>query len=162
VRSYAVAPRLQRRWYNLSESWREAWNNLASLPEWSSAQLDEDIDVDLFCDADPFSLRQVFRNLLENALSSGANPAQIVIHCRSALRGKTEALCIRLRDNGPGIPAEARSRLFEPFFTTKTRGTGLGLAICKRILEAHGGSIHVEEETTSGTEMVLTLPRRGT
>lgn len=163
VRSYAVAPRLERHWCNLSESWREAWNNLADLPEWSTAELCEDTDnVDLFCEADPFALRQVFRNLLENTLSCGASPVRVVLRCQAVARGTTETLCIRLRDNGPGIPAERRAQLFEPFFTTKTRGTGLGLAICRRILEAHGGSIHVEETTVSGTEMVLTLPRRGT
>jgi PAS domain S-box-containing protein len=162
VRTYAAAPRLQRRCYNLSESWREAWNNLAGLPQWPSAELCEDIDnVDLFCEADSFSMRQVFRNLLENALSSGASPPRVTIRCRPAPRGAAEALCIRLRDNGPGISAQARPRLFEPFFTTKMRGTGLGLAICKRIIEAHGGCIHVQDDSLPGTEMVILLPRRG-
>jgi len=117
VRAYALAPRLQRRCCNLRESWREAWENLAGLPQWSSAELREDIDnVDLFCEADPFYLRQVFRNLLENALSSGASPVRIVLRCRPVAEGRSKSLCIRLSDNGPGIPAEAQQRLFEPVF----------------------------------------------
>jgi signal transduction histidine kinase len=109
---------------------------------------------------DPFYLKQVFRNLLENALSSGARPVRILIECRPAMLGDEEAICVCLRDNGPGIPAEDRAQLFEPFFTTKLRGTGLGLAICKRIVEAHGGRIEASSDTTSGAEMVITLPRR--
>jgi signal transduction histidine kinase len=143
--------------------WREAWSDLAGSPEWPTAELREDVaGIDLFCQADPFYLKQVFRNLLENALSSGANPARIVIQCRPAQLETEDAICLRLCDNGPGIPAEARTRLFEPFFTTKVRGTGLGLAICKRIVEAHGGHIHVGNDSGEGAELVITLPRRGT
>jgi nitrogen fixation/metabolism regulation signal transduction histidine kinase len=170
VRNYAVAPRLQRRWYDLRQTWREAWNELSDLPEWGAAELREDTGgVNLFCQVDPFYLKHVFRNLLENALSSGANPVRVVIRCRRASSGAEEAIRLCLRDNGPGIPAEARARLFEPFCTTKTRGTGLGLAICKRIIEAHGGQIEAsspsraeEGNETAGAEMVMTLPRRGT
>ena len=49
-----------------------------------------------------------------------------------------------MRDDGPGIPAEARYRIFEALFTTKAKGSGLGLALCRRIVEAHGGSIDLE------------------
>jgi PAS domain S-box-containing protein len=160
VRTYAIASRLQPRWCDLRQCWREAWNDLGNLRP--SAELREDIsDVNLFCQADAFYIKQVFRNLLENALSSGAHPIHILIHCRPDLLGVEEAICIRLRDNGPGIPAEARPQLFEPFFTTKVRGTGLGLAICKRIIEAHGGRIEASDHSDSGAEMIITLPRRG-
>jgi PAS domain S-box-containing protein len=169
VRNYAIAPRLQRRCYDLRQIWREAWDELADLPEWRTAELREDTDgVDLFCQVDPFYLKHVFRNLLENALSSEANPVRVVIRCRRASSGAEEAIRLCVRDDGPGIPAEARARLFEPFCTTKARGTGLGLAICKRIIEAHGGHIearspsHTEQGNGSaGAEMIITLPRRG-
>jgi PAS domain S-box-containing protein len=161
VRTYAVASRLQQRWWDLRQCWREAWKDLGNLR--LEAELTEDIaDVNPFCQVDPFYLKQVFRNLLENALSSGASPVRILILCRPALLGAENAICIRLRDNGPGISSEARPRLFEPFFTTKLRGTGLGLAICKRIIEAHGGRIETGSDSSSGAEMVITLPRRET
>lgn len=162
VRNYAVTPRLERRWHDLRLSWRDAWSDLATLPQWQYAELQEDVaGVDPFCHADPFYLKHLFRNLLENALTCGANPARIVVQCRPALLGQEEAICLCLRDNGPGIASEARSRLFEPFFTTKAGGTGLGLAICKRIVEAHDGRIEANGQFTSGTEIVITLPRRG-
>src|SRR5262249_43053952 len=132
VGTYTIASRLQPRWCDLRQCWREAWNDLGSLRP--SAELREDLaGVNLFCQGDPFYLKQVFRTLLENALASGAHPVKVLIHCRPTMLGTEEAICIRLRDNGPGIPAEVQTQLFEPFFTTKARGTGLGLAICKRI-----------------------------
>lgn len=166
VRNYAVAPRLKRVWHDLRQSWREAWSELVNLPQWASAELCDGIDgIEPFSWVDPFYLKHVFRNLLENALSCGANPVCVVLQCRPAKLRTEEAICLRLRDNGPGIPEEARSRLFEPFCTTKASGTGLGLAICKRIIEAHGGQIearsYTEQESEGmGAEIVITLPRR--
>ncbi len=158
VRTFAVVSRLKLRWSDLRQCWREAWSDLANLRP--SADLQEDFgEVSLFCHVDPFYLKQVFRNLLENALASGADPVRVLIQCRPAMLDGEEAICIHLRDNGPGIPAAARAQLFEPFFTTKVRGTGLGLAICKRIIEAHGGRIEASNEAGSGAEIVITLPR---
>ncbi len=163
VRSYAIAPKLKRNWHDLRAIWREAWNELSNLPTWCDAELKEDIDgIDASCRIDPFYLKHVLRNLLENALMCGAKPVRVVIQCRSASLGERDALCLRLRDNGPGFPAEMRSRVFEPFLTTKAHGTGLGLAICKRIVEAHGGQIEANGDRTAGAEIVLVLPRRGT
>jgi PAS domain S-box-containing protein len=163
VRSYAIVPRLKRSWCQLRLIWREAWNELSGLPAWRNAELIEDVgDFEPACRVDPFYLKHVLRNLLENALHCEANPVRIVIHCRPAMLGKKEALCLCLRDNGPGIPAQIRPRLFEPFFTTKAHGTGLGLAICRRIIEAHGGQIEANGDCTAGAEIVMTLPRRGT
>ncbi len=163
VRSFASAPKLKRHWHDLRAIWREAWNELSNLPAWPSAELKEDIDeIDPSCRVDPFYLKHVFRNLLENALACGANPVRIVIQCRPAMLHEKDALRLSLRDNGPGFPAEMRSRVFEPFFTTKTHGTGLGLAICKRIVEAHGGQIEANGDRAAGAEIVLVLPRRGT
>jgi nitrogen fixation/metabolism regulation signal transduction histidine kinase len=163
VRSFATAPKLQRHWHDLRFIWREAWNELFNLPAWPSAELEEDIDdIEPSCRVDPFYLKHVFRNLLENALMCGANPVRIVIQCRPATLHETDALRLSLRDNGPGFPPEMRSRVFEPFITTKARGTGLGLAICKRIVEAHGGQIEATADRAAGAEIVLMLPRRGT
>ncbi|HEY0713104.1 MAG TPA: sensor histidine kinase, partial [Polyangia bacterium] len=63
---------------------------------------------------------------------------------------------IRVRDNGPGVPADLRHRIFEALFTTKAKGSGLGLALCRRIAEAHGGSI-VLEPSEKGASVLLTL-----
>ena len=72
---------------------------------------------------------------------------------------------IRVCDDGPGIPADDLPGLFEPFFrvdrsrSKKTGGYGLGLSICKRIVEAHGGTITVEARAPRGTCFTVTLPK---
>lgn len=163
VRGYAVDSRLQVQACDLHRLWREAWSDLTGLPALSPAELlEDDGETDTVCRGDPLPLKQVFRNLLENALSAAAEPARVRIHWRAATLAGEPALQIHVCDNGPGFPLEMRSRLFEPFFTTKTHGTGLGLAVCKRIIEAHGGRIAVGADGGSGGEIILTLPRRVT
>ncbi len=71
-----------------------------------------------------------------------------------------EALRVTVRDHGSGFAGIVRQKVFEPFVTTKVRGTGLGLAICKRIVEAHGGTIAVGDGPGPGAEVLVTLPRR--
>jgi signal transduction histidine kinase len=73
-----------------------------------------------------------------------------------------EAVEIRVRDNGIGIPPELRDKLFQPFFTTKPtgEGTGLGLSISYDIVtQEHGGTITVESEPGAFTEFTVRLPR---
>ena len=74
-----------------------------------------------------------------------------------------DAVEIRVRDNGTGIPAEIRDKLFQPFFTTKPtgEGTGLGLSISYDIVtQQHGGTITVDSEVGEYTEFTISLPRR--
>ena len=74
-----------------------------------------------------------------------------------------DAVEIKVRDNGTGIPPEVRAKLFQPFFTTKPtgEGTGLGLSISYDIVtQQHGGTIEVESEPGSFTEFTVRLPRR--
>jgi PAS domain-containing protein len=72
VRSYAADPPLQTTACDLRQIWCEAWADLTGLPQWGGAELREETEsADLFCEADSFYLKQVFRNLLENALASG-------------------------------------------------------------------------------------------
>jgi signal transduction histidine kinase len=74
-----------------------------------------------------------------------------------------DAVEIRIRDNGIGIPPEVRDKLFQPFFTTKPtgEGTGLGLSISYDIVtQQHGGSIEVESEVGAFTEFIVRLPRQ--
>ncbi|HMR32642.1 MAG TPA: PAS domain S-box protein [Geminicoccaceae bacterium] len=112
---------------------------------------------DVWGDAD--QLGQVAMNLVvnaEQALRGRAGPRRLRIAASSA--GATVVL--EVADNGPGIPAEQRSRIFDPFYTTKPvgGGTGLGLAICHGIVEAHGGGIEVDEAPGGGARFRVTLP----
>jgi two-component system, NtrC family, sensor kinase len=80
-----------------------------------------------------------------------------------ATRDLGDAVEIRVRDNGAGIPAEIRDKLFQPFFTTKPtgEGTGLGLSISYDIItQQHGGTITADSEVGDYTEFTINLPRR--
>lgn len=113
---------------------------------------------------DPEKIRRVLSNLLENA-SKFALPDSAPT--RLSLVRSGGALEMRVEDDGPGIPPELLSRVFEPFFradpsrSRKTGGYGLGLSLCSRVMEAHGGSIAVENRPGRGAAFVLRLPERG-
>ncbi len=108
----------------------------------------------LAVDVDPDQLQQVLINLLTNAAQAMPSGGQVTIDGEAAPGGETR---LRVRDDGPGVPAEARHRIFEALFTTKAKGSGLGLALCRRILEAHGGTIELEP-TPRGASFVLAFP----
>lgn len=109
--------------------------------------------------ADAGQLRQVFVNVVLNAID--ATPVGGVVRIRVAPavghgRGDWE---IEVRDSGDGIPPPLREEIFRPLFTTKEGGTGLGLYIARDIVEAHGGSIEVDGAPGAGAIFRLRLPR---
>ncbi len=104
---------------------------------------------------DPSFLEQVLWNLLHNAVEAMSEGGEI---CYTFGQGPGFATII-VADKGCGIPPENQDQLFRPFFTTKTRGTGLGLPICKKIMEAHVGSITISSEVDRGTEVTLRFPK---
>ena len=162
VRAYAAPIRLECRACDLSQIWREAWNDLHHLRTDRRVELREEMPpTDTRCHISAFHVKSVFRNLLENALSIVAGPAVITIGCATAELDGHEAVEVTIADNGPGFGPEQRQKAFEPFYTTKTKGTGLGLPLCKRIVEAHGGRIALGENNGPGGVVIFTLPRFG-
>lgn len=103
---------------------------------------------------DPDQLKQVFLNLLQNAMDAIHGNGKI--HLNSAANSGKAHLVIE--DSGPGIPAELREKVFDPFFTTKAEGTGLGLAISKNIIQDHGGLISLHTSIHGGAAFVIQLP----
>ena len=107
-------------------------------------------------------VRTVLRNLLENAIKFSLPDSRPV---EVAMSEGADGYRIEVSDDGSGIPAGATDTLFEPFFrldpsrSKKTGGYGLGLSICKRIMEAHGGTIAVAPRPGRGATFVLTFPR---
>ena len=99
-----------------------------------------EIPVGLPLDADPDQLTRVVTNLCINAGQAMSGKGHIWI---DAHREGT-ATVIRVRDEGPGIPSNLCEQIFEALFTTKAKGSGLGLALCRRIAEAHGGTVALE------------------
>jgi signal transduction histidine kinase len=143
---------------DLGEVWREAWSQVLVRYPGRDARLEEDLDETTpACDSDRFRLVQVFANLFANALDACPDPARVVVVCRGALLGNRPALRVTVRDNGPGFDPEQRRHAFEPFRTSKPKGTGLGLAIVKRIVDAHGGTIAIDDSPEGGV-ITLTLP----
>ena len=112
--------------------------------------------------ADPDQMRQVFTNLIVNAqhaLQDLDGPRKLRI--TTSYRKKSDQVAIKVKDNGPGIAADVKSRIFEPFYTTKDvgAGTGIGLALCHRIVTEHGGTIVVESAPGEGAVFAILLPR---
>ena len=96
-------------------------------------------------------------NLVENAIDALAErPQARELGVTVSAAARCAVLCIR--DNGPGIPADALPHVFDPFFSLKTAGTGLGLAIVKRTVDAHGGRIAVGSTSGQGTTFEVVLP----
>jgi len=117
---------------------------------------------EIVLDIDREKIRTVLRNLLENARKYAlpdSRPVEIYV------TEEAETIQVRVRDDGPGIPEADLSNLFEPFYrvdrsrSRKTGGYGLGLSICKRIMEAHGGSIAVANNARRGASFILSFPK---
>ncbi|NUN48131.1 MAG: PAS domain S-box protein [Candidatus Brocadiae bacterium] len=106
--------------------------------------------------ADPRLLQEILFNLLQNGIDAMPRGGTL----RVTLDTENSDAVLRIIDTGMGISPEHMARLFSPFFTTKTRGTGLGLAISRRMIEAHGGRVHVDSEVGKGTEVRVSLPLR--
>jgi two-component system NtrC family sensor kinase len=104
--------------------------------------------------SDNAKLRQVFQNIVLNAVSAVEKDGDISLTTRAEQNGVT----IIVADSGPGIPDEAIDKIFDPLFTTKPEGSGLGLAICVNILERLGGSISVRSEAGKGASFTIQLP----
>ncbi len=114
---------------------------------------------------DPYQLRQVFVNVIANAVDASQDNSAVFISTQ-LMPSETDGdgqppknyARITIADQGKGMDKATRDRIFEPFFSTKKRGTGLGLAIVKQIVEQHGGRISVESETGKGSKFNIDLP----
>ena len=110
--------------------------------------------------ANPDQLKQVFLNLVLNAIDAMPGGGTLYVRTRLADLPSTGApgVCVEFTDTGEGIPSEVQDRVFEPFFTTKKEGSGLGLSISHGIITAHGGQITVESQEGMGTTFTVLLP----
>jgi signal transduction histidine kinase len=107
---------------------------------------------------DAGQLKQVFLNLLLNALQSMGEGGSVAVTARPWGGGGEPWVEVRIVDTGPGIPPDQVRRVFDPFYTTKRDGTGLGLAICHGIIEQHEGEIQLDSEVGVGTTVSVRLP----
>jgi len=109
---------------------------------------------------EPTRLRQVFHNLLQNAVDAQAGDASPAYDVGIATIG--DEIALSFGDRGSGFPENILSHAFEPYVTTKAKGTGLGLAIVKKIVDEHRGRVTIENRQPSGALVTLYFPREGT
>jgi signal transduction histidine kinase len=105
-------------------------------------------------ECDPEQMKQVLLNIVLNAIQAMPSGGEVLVSAE--ITGDT--LLLRVKDTGPGIPAERVDEVFDPFFTTKQNGTGLGLPIAYQIVEQHGGELALESNSPEGCSFVIRLP----
>jgi signal transduction histidine kinase len=116
---------------------------------------------------DPSQLKQLFLNILLNAIQANSPGGTVNVAIRDRGTGPSAAqlpLEVAITDTGSGIPDEILSKVFDPFFTTKENGTGLGLSISYGIASKHGGEIEIESRCSGpqhGTTVAVRLPKSG-
>ena len=105
--------------------------------------------------ADERQIEQLVINLLVNAVHACKRGGEV----RTSLSAADGLVRLVVHDTGQGMASDVSARAFEPFYTTKAKGTGLGLPICRKIIEAHKGSIALHSEMNRGTRVVVELPQ---
>jgi len=135
---------------------------LMTKPKWyheprkNGRQIDieSDLEADIYVNVNPSEIREVFTNLIFNAVD--AMPSGGVIHVSTEKDGD-RAVCT-LQDSGIGMTPELIERIFDPFFTTKGHGSGLGLSISYAIIQKHHGEMHVRSVPGKGTKFIISIP----
>jgi two-component system nitrogen regulation sensor histidine kinase NtrY len=106
------------------------------------------------------ALSNVFKNAGEAIAARRAAEPSVRGRIHASVVADGAGIAFVVEDNGVGLPAKDRDRLTEPYVTTRAKGTGLGLAIVKRILEDHGGELHLSDAAdTPGARIQLIFPR---
>jgi nitrogen fixation/metabolism regulation signal transduction histidine kinase len=110
-------------------------------------------DAPVIIQGEPTRLRQVFHNLLQNAVDAQSGQDEPRVDITLAVHGGEATL--EFRDRGPGFSENVLAHPFEPYVTTKAKGTGLGLAIVKKIVDEHAGRVTLENVAPHGARVTL-------
>lgn len=160
---FARPPTLEKRLLHLDEIVRQTVDLIAGRAKRQGVELRSNLPRNgLEIEADADQIRQLVLNLLLNALDAVSGQGRVWIELRTD--GVTEfgqtknTIVLEVSDSGVGLPAALGGRIFEPFVTSKETGIGLGLPICKRIVDAHGGTIHAANGPDGGACFTVKLP----
>ena len=138
-----------------------------SIAEWRAsalplnrAEVDLGVDPDLpDCLCDARLVQHALQNLYANAVLAMGDGGTLFVRARAAgPAGRPDRLRIVVRDTGCGLRADEVAQIFRPFYTTRPGAAGLGLPLVRRIVEAHGGHVHVVSAPGRGTSVVIDLP----
>jgi CheY-like chemotaxis protein len=133
---------------------RTRWENEARM-RGLHYEVELDAEPDSFVSGNASELREVFVNLIVNAVDAMPFGGRLSISCERA----DSHWRLRFADTGTGMTEDVREKIFEPFYTTKgAQGTGLGLSVSYGIIERHRGSISVESEVGHGSTFLIDLP----
>ena len=169
VKSYAYEGKGQRQTVDINNSIHATLVILAHKLREKEIVIEKNFAPDLpLLQSDCSGLNQIWTNLLDNAIDAVPQRGRISIStwAEKTISGKDQSrtsLCVRISDNGSGIPLDIQTHIFDPFYTTKPVGvgTGLGLGIVHRIVEQYGGAIHFTSQPGS-TDFVVHLPSETT
>jgi C4-dicarboxylate-specific signal transduction histidine kinase len=157
LRGYVKKAPLEQRNVDLNDEVSEALNFLSAEAKCRNVSLRSKLAAaPLRVNGDPIQLEQVLSNLILNAFDAVADDGQArkVVKVKTARVGNFAEVSIA--DSGPGVPPDAMKKIFEPFYSTKEYGMGMGLSIVRTIVEAHNGTISVENG--SGAVFRVRLP----
>lgn len=111
-------------------------------------------DIPALANVDSLQIEQLLMNLILNAAHASPDDGVITL----SIKQNSDHIRFIVQDRGSGMSQDSIDHAFEPFFTTKAKGTGLGLSICRRIVEAHGGTIQLKSKIDEGTTVIIELP----
>ncbi len=165
VKSYAYEGKGQRQTVDINNSIHATLVILAHKLREKEIVVEKDFAADLpLLHSESTGLNQIWTNLLDNAIDAVPQGGRIGVStwAEKTISGPNQSrtdLCVRITDNGSGIPHDIQTHIFDPFYTTKAVGvgTGLGLGIVHRIVEQYGGAIHFTSEP-GNTDFVVRLP----
>jgi nitrogen fixation/metabolism regulation signal transduction histidine kinase len=118
----------------------------------------EEVPEDISLSLDRGQIKQVFANLIRNAIDAMPKGGELIFRADLVKKGNTKYCRIQIEDTGEGIRKEDFNQVFNPYYTTKSHGTGLGLSIVERIIFDHKGQIWFESEPGIGTTFFIDLP----
>lgn len=155
--AFARPPAPERQIVDLVAVVRAEADFLRAELESAGVTLHETYAAPAWASLDAAQIGRALRNLLLNASQAMPDGGRVALSVQPA--PGVAAWELAVSDTGPGVPDAIKAKLWEPFFTTKARGTGLGLAQVRQVVEAHGGTIHVEDAPgDGGARFVLRLP----
>jgi signal transduction histidine kinase len=157
----AGATKLTRSQVNLASLWNEVIELYAYVAEEKKITVTTEFADPCEALVDPIRMRQVFANLLDNAIKYTPEGGKVAIQARP----EDGRIIVSVRDNGMGIPAQEQAKIWDRLYrgdkSRSQRGLGLGLSLVRAIVHAHQGSVRVVSEPDQGSEFIVTIPGNG-